>query len=71
MAAIITEKFKLHNATQFYESFSEASANTYYLFVGKSTAFTSGTTGGTDSVPPTPPDSVSNEFYIWDDMLAA
>ena len=71
MAAIITEKFKLHNATQFFESFSEAAANTYYLFVGKSTPFTTGTTGGTDSVPPTPPDSVSNEYYIWDDMLAA
>jgi hypothetical protein len=71
MAAIITEKFKLHNATQFHESFTEASANTYYLFVGKSTPFTTGTTGGTDSVPPTPPDSVSNEYYIWDDMLAA
>jgi len=71
MAAIITEKFKLHNATQFYESFSEASANTYYLFLGKSTPFTSGTTGGTDSVPPTPPDSISDEYYVWDDMLAA
>ena len=71
MAAIITEKFKLHNATQFYESFSEASAHTYYLFLGKSTPFTSGTTGGTDSVPPTPPDSISDEYYVWDDMLAA
>ena len=71
MAAIITEKFKKHNATQFYESFSEAALNTYYMFIGKSTPFTSGTSGGTDSVPPTPPDSVSDEFYIWDDMLAA
>ena len=71
MAAIITEKFRAHNATQFYESFSEASANTYYLFVGKATPFTSGTTGGTDAVPPTPADSVGDEFYYWDDMLAA
>ena len=40
MAAIITEKFRQHNADQFFESFSEASASTYYLFVGKATAFT-------------------------------
>ena len=56
MAAIITEKFRQHNADQFFESFSEASASTYYLFVGKATAFTSGTTGGSDSSPPTPAD---------------
>ena len=35
MAAIITEKFRLHNAEQFKESFTEASASNYYLFVGK------------------------------------
>ena len=29
MAAIITEKFRQHNAEQFYESFSEASKSTY------------------------------------------
>ena len=38
MAAIITEKFRQHNAEQFFESFSEASKSTYYLFVGKATA---------------------------------
>ena len=39
MAAIITEKFRRHNATQFYESFSEASANVYYLMIGKPAPF--------------------------------
>ena len=29
MSAIITEKFRQHNAGQFFESFSEASANAY------------------------------------------
>jgi len=29
MAAIITEKFRQHNAEQFFESFSEAAASTY------------------------------------------
>ena len=72
MAAIITEKFRQHNATQFFESFTEASASTYYLFVGKATAYTSSTTGGSDSSPPTPSDSPSDtEFYAWDSMLAA
>ena len=71
MAAIITEKFRIHNANQFFESFSEASKDTYYLFFGKSTAYTTGTTGGTDGSPPTPADDVASEFYYWDDMLAA
>ena len=35
MTAIITEKFRLHNATQFFESFSEAAANKYYMLIGK------------------------------------
>ena len=71
MAAIITEKFRLHNATQFYESFSEASKNVYYLMIGKPVPFTSGTSGGSDSSPPTPSDSVGEEYYVWDDMVAA
>jgi len=71
MTAIITEKFRLHQASQFVESFTESAASTYYLFIGKSMPFTSGTTGGTDNSPPTPADSVSGEFYSWDAMLAA
>ena len=49
MSAIITEKFRQHNANQFVESFTEAAANKYYLFLGKATGFTATTTGGTDS----------------------
>tara|TARA_Y100001963_G_scaffold160042_1_gene267321 strand:+ start:3581 stop:5074 length:1494 start_codon:yes stop_codon:yes gene_type:complete len=71
MTAIITEKFRLHNAEQFFESFSEAANSTYYLFIGKSLPYTTGTTGGNDSSPPTPADSVSGEYYNWDAMLAA
>ena len=68
MVAIITEKFKLHNASQFTESFSEASASTYYMFIGKPTEFNSPNagTGASASVPPTPLDSVSDEFYFWE-----
>ena len=71
MSAIITEKFRQHNANQFYESFTEASASTYYLFLGKSTAFTSSTTGGSDNSPPTPADSPKDEYFSWDSMLGA
>ena len=71
MAAIITEKFRQHNAEQFQESFSEAAATTYYLFIGKSSPFTSTTSGGDDNSPPTPSDDVTSEFYKWDSMLAA
>jgi len=71
MSAIITEKFRQHNADQFVESFTEAAASAYYLFLGKSTGFTSSTTGGTDSSPPTPADSVKDEAFAWDSMLGA
>ena len=70
MAAIITEKFRQHNADQFYESFSEASKNVYYLMIGKSTPFTTGTSGGSDDSPPTPVDDVGTEFYAWDQTIA-
>jgi hypothetical protein len=78
MAAIITNKFRINNAKQFYESFSEAAAETYYLFIGRAHAWASdadvqGNTiaEGTDASPPTPNDDVSSEFYNWDDMLGA
>ena len=70
MAAIITEKFRRHNATQFQESFSEAALNAYYLMIGKSTPFTSATSGGTDDSPSTPADDVTTEFYAWDHAVA-
>ena len=71
MAAIITEKFRQHNADQFFESFSEAAASTYYLFIGKSSPFTNSTSGGDDNSPPSPKDDITSEFYKWDSMLAA
>ena len=70
MTAIITEKFRLHNATQFYESFSESSKSVYYMLLGKATPFTSATSGGTDASPPTPADDVTSEFYVWDQTIA-
>jgi len=78
MPAIITNKFRIHNAEQFSESFSEASPNVYYLGIGRPQAFTTSTRGdsrteneGSDSSPLTPVDSVKDEFYYFDDLLAA
>ena len=71
MAAIITSKFRFHNAEQFKESFSEAVPTNYYMFIGRQGEFASGTTGGTDAIPPTPVDNRRAESLHWDDMLAA
>jgi len=78
MAAIITNKFRINNAEQFYESFSETSAETYYLFIGRAHSWATDADvqgnsidEGTDASPPTPNDDVTSEFYAWDDMLGA
>jgi len=78
MPAIITNKFRIHNSEQFSESFSEASPNVYYLGIGRPQAFATQTRGdlrtdnqGTDVAPLTPVDSVQEEFYTFDDLLAA
>ena len=78
MPAIITNKFRIHNSEQFSESFSEASPNVYYLAIGRPQAFATQTRGdsrtdnqGTDAAPLTPVDSIQDEFYTFDDLLAA
>ena len=72
MAAIVTNKFRLNNAEQFYESFSEASTS-FYLFVGRPQPWTSTTPfgGGSDTQPPTPLDNVDDEYMYFRDMQAA
>ena len=82
MPAIVTNKFRIHNAKQFMEAFDEVATTSgnavsdsgdevalqtnMYLFIGKVTAWTD------DTAPPTPTDSVSNTVYNhWRDMIAA
>ena len=80
MPAIVTNKFRIHNAKQFVEAFDEVTftsgaaisdatglLNTnMYLFIGKVTPWAD------DTAPPTPTDSVSNTVYNhWRDMIAA
>jgi hypothetical protein len=78
MPAIITNKFRMNNAEQFSESFSEASPTVYYLGIGRAQEFGTltrpdGRTDyeGTETSPTTPGDSVINEFKNYDDLLAA
>jgi len=78
MPAIITNKFRLNNAEQFSESFSESANNVYYLGIGRPQAFGTLTRAdsrtdyeGTDSNPITPGDTVVREFYTYDDLIAA
>ena len=82
MPAIVTNKFRIHNAKQFVEAFDEVATTSgnavsdsgdevalqtnMYLFIGKVTPWTD------DTAPPTPTDSVSNTVYNhWRDMIAA
>jgi hypothetical protein len=64
VAAIITNKFRIHNAMSFKEGFSEAAPTNIYLGIGRPQSWEN------DNVPDTPFDTVSDEFKNWDDMLA-
>ena len=78
MAAIITNKFRINNAEQFVESFSEASPTAYYLFIGRPQAWSTDVdvqgnsiNEGTDTTPPTPNDDISTEYYSYDELLVS
>lgn len=64
MPAIVSNKFRLHNAQQFKEAFDEASNTVMYFYVGGPTAFAD------DLNPPTPSSTTANvEFTPWRDMI--
>ena len=78
MPAIITNKFRRHNAQQFVESFSETANTVYYMGLGRPQPYATSTRGdsrteneGTDTSPLTPVDSIQDEFFYFDDLLAA
>ena len=64
MAAIISNKFRIHNAQSFLEGFDEASPTSVYLGIGRPQSWTD------DNLPDTPKDTVGDELYYWDDMIA-
>ena len=63
MAAIITEKFRTHNARQFIEDFNESNQKNY-IFIGRSHAWPN------DAVPPDPANSEAEEIAVYEDMIA-
>jgi len=63
MAAIITEKFRIHNAKQFKEDFGE-SASSSYIFIGRSFDWTD------ENNPPSPANAVGEEIDSYADMIA-
>jgi len=66
MPSIVTTRFRIHNAEQFVEAFSESSSAIMYMFIGKNTPFPN------DNLPPTPVNSTANiEYTPWRDMLGA
>jgi hypothetical protein len=64
MAAIITNKFRIHNAEQYVEAFSEASGTNVYLFIGRPQPWSD------DTSPDTPVDNINTHFNAYDDMVA-
>jgi hypothetical protein len=63
MAAIITEKFRLHNAKEFKQSATET-GNAMYMFIGRPIAWSD------DNNPPTPVDSLNDEYDAYANMTA-
>lgn len=63
MAAIITEKFRLHNAKEFKQSATET-GNAMYMFIGRPLSWAD------DNSPPTPVDSLNDEYDAYANMTA-
>ena len=64
MAAIITDKFRIHNAESYIEGFSESAATNIYLFIGRPQPWTN------DTSPDTPVDNPNTHFNAYDDIVA-
>jgi hypothetical protein len=75
MPAIITNKFRIYNCKNFYNSFSTSN---YYLGIGHPETFSTSAqrpdnrtvNEGSDSLPILPVDSVQDELYSYKDLLA-
>ena len=65
MPGIVTRRFRIHNAEQFFEAFDEASSTLMYIFIGRVHAWPNGDT------TPNPEDSIYDTRYEpWRDMIA-
>jgi hypothetical protein len=66
MPSLVTNKFRVHNAQQFVESFTENANTIIYLGIGQVTPFPN------DNAPPTPNNTIEvTEYGPWNEMYAA
>ena len=66
MPGIVTKRFRIHNAQQFQEAFSEAASTKMYLFIARVNEWPDG------DVTSTPTDTVrESRFEPWRNMIAA
>lgn len=66
MPGVVTKRFRLHNAKQFQEAFSEAANTQMYIYIGRLQEWPN-----SDTVP-TPTDSIQETDYEpWRNMIAA
>ena len=66
MPAIATSKFRIHNAEQFKEAFSETNDTKMYFYIGGISSFVD------DTNPPTPTNNTTSiEYSPWSDMIGA
>jgi hypothetical protein len=74
MAAIITNKFRTFNVESFLKGLEGATPLNYlYFFIGKATPWADDSdlgAVGSDTVPPQPVDSLSDENSIWRNMMS-
>ena len=62
---LITSHFRIHNAIQFFESFSETAPTRYYFYIAKSFAWNN------EADPPTPTDTYQEIYYNqWRDIMS-
>jgi len=69
MAAIVTNKFRVNNAAKFKQSITDA-ANSVYVAIGKSDAWSDSLIDFTDADAPTPQDQQKDERNFYNDMMA-
>lgn len=65
MTGVVTNKFRVLNAQQFYEAFAESEPSIIYSFIGRCYPWSD------DNNPPTPGDNLNAiEFDIWRDIMS-
>ena len=70
MPGLATSNFRLHNAEQFVEAFSEAANTSMYLFIGGTSPYPAGA-DDTGNYPTPINDTANIEFIPWRDTIAA